>query len=119
MKPLDLISCVLLLSSDIGVPPGLHAAPAPTVWVPRGAGGGGALFSPALSPHQPDHCYVACDMSELFFSHDAGLSWETLPFRQIQGGNRTAPVQFTSDPDVLYALDFGASDGNGVAPKKS
>lgn len=85
--------------------PNLDAAMAQVHWIPRGSGGGGALYSPALSPHQPDQWYVACDMSELFFSNDAGRSWETLPFPEIQGGNRSAPVQFTSDPDVLYALD--------------
>jgi hypothetical protein len=116
---LQLISSVLLLGLSAAAAPNLRASPAPAAWLPRGPGGGGALYSPAISPHQPNQFYIACDMSELFHSNDAGRSWEALSFRQIQGGNRTAPVQFTSDPAILYALDFGASDGNAVAPKKS
>ena len=34
----------------------------PSEWIPRGIGGGGALFSPSISPHNSDEVFIACDM---------------------------------------------------------
>ncbi len=77
----------------------------PTQWLPRGIGGGGALFSPSISPHDDDEVFLACDMTDLFHSVDAGRSWEVVPFDEI----RTFPdtkVQFTSDANIMYAIHF-------------
>jgi len=83
-------------------------AGAPARWIPRGPGGGGAMFSPAFSPHNPDELLVNCDMSELFHTRDLGRSWETIDFRQIQGSGKVQVYwpQFTSLPEVLYAIDY-------------
>lgn len=75
----------------------------PAEWYSVGIGGGGALFSPSISPHKDSEYYVACDMTDLFHSQDAGESWEVIPFTKIRSFPETK-VQFTSDPDVLYAL---------------
>lgn len=72
-------------------------------WESRGIGGGGALFSVTLSPHDPDTVFMATDMSTTFRTRDFGESWEFLDFREIQGSVDTH-VRFTSDPDVLYAV---------------
>ncbi|MBP7429857.1 MAG: hypothetical protein KBC05_10510 [Candidatus Hydrogenedentes bacterium] len=76
----------------------------PARWISRGPGGGGALFGPSISPHDPDDLFVSCDMGLAFRSADFGRSWETLDFRQLTGHNRMTWVQYTSDPNVLYAL---------------
>jgi hypothetical protein len=98
-----------------------HAAMAapPSQWVPRGPGGGGALFAPSFSPHSGNELYISCDMSEVFHSTNLGASWSLLDFRQIQG-NRESQVRFTSNPSVLYALDYTSIGGaDSVAPSKS
>jgi len=87
----------------------------PSQWIPRGPGGGGALFAPSFSPHNTNELYVSCDMSEVFHSTNLGVTWELSDFRQIQG-NRESQIRFTSDPSILYALDYTA---DLVRPTKS
>jgi hypothetical protein len=85
---------------------GLAASAAvPTQLVPRGPGGGGALFAPSFSPFSPGEMYLACDMSEVFHSTNYGTAWSVIDFWQIEGG-RQAIVQFTSDPNVRFAIDL-------------
>ena len=38
----------------------------------RGIGGGGALFSPAISPYNHNQIWMSCDMTELFYTQDGG-----------------------------------------------
>ena len=81
-----------------------QAGPAPAAgrWRSRGIGGGGALFTPAISPHDNHLVYMATDMSSVFKSGDFGRNWTTVDFRQLQGGTKS-DICFTSDPDILYA----------------
>ncbi|MFP5262074.1 MAG: BACON domain-containing protein [Blastocatellia bacterium] len=105
--------CLLALMAQAA-----SAAP-PSRWTPRGPGGGGALFAPSFSPHNANEVYLSCDMSELFHSTNLGGSWDLLDFRQIQG-NRQSQVRFTSNPSVLYALDYTSIGGaDSVTPSKS
>ncbi len=69
----------------------------------RGPGGGGALFSTAISPHDPNLLYMSTDMSGVFRSPDFGRHWSLLDFRQLQGGHNS-PVRFTANPKILYSL---------------
>lgn len=78
-------------------------------WSPIGPGGGGALFSPTINPHDPNEMFVPSDMSQVFHTVDAGATWRTVDFREIQG-NWATNVQFTSDPDVAYAVDYSLID---------
>jgi hypothetical protein len=94
-------------------PPAPAAVPAQ--WAPAGPGGGGALFVPSFSPFIPGEMYLACDMSEVFHSTNFGTSWSVVNFQQIQGG-RQALVQFTSDPNVRYAIDLS---NDGMTPAQS
>lgn len=41
-----------------------------------GPGGGGALFIPAVSPHDPNTALVATDMTGGFVTRDSGESWD-------------------------------------------
>ena len=85
------------------------SAAAPTRWVSRGPGGGGAFFAPAINPLDSQELWVQSDMSDAFRSRDGGRSWDTLDFRQLQGGNQWSPAQFTSHPLVRYANGGGAA----------
>jgi len=77
-------------------------------FVSVGIGGGGAMFSPACSPHDPNLMFVACDMGGVYRSEDGGRSWSMLDKRQLRFG-RDFPVQFhPSDPHIVYALSGGA-----------
>ncbi len=82
-------------------------AQVPTEWRSVGVGGGGSLFSPSFSPHNSSELFLACDMSELFKTDNLGLTWEMIPFSQIQG-NRPTEVAFTSNPNLLFSLDTRA-----------
>jgi photosystem II stability/assembly factor-like uncharacterized protein len=68
-------------------------------WGITGYGGGGAMFYPAVSPHNPDFAFVACDMTGSFVSHNGGQSWRMFCLR--------GPVKyFVFDPvdsNIVYA----------------
>ena len=85
--------------------PALCAQP-PAEWRSVGVGGGGGLFAPSFSPHNPAEIFVACDMGEQFHSTDAGASWKTTPFTSLQTYPNSPKVQFTDDPRILYMIDF-------------
>ncbi len=85
------------------------ALAAPLHWIPRGPGGGGAFYGPAISPFSPAEYWVKSDMSDYFRTRDGGQYWSTLDFRQLQGGNLMTGMQFTSDPLILYALSGSAA----------
>lgn len=85
----------------------------PSSWVPRGPGGGGAMYSPTINPLQPEEMYVACDMGCQFRTTDFGRSWTLLDGRSLQSGP-VAAVRFTRDPSIRWALDY-TSPGGGDA----
>ncbi len=72
-------------------------------WASKGIGAGGGLFMPAVSPHNNAEYFVPTDMGELFHTTSNGTAWETIHFNQIVP-SIVAAVQFTSDPDILYAI---------------
>src|SRR5882724_4539832 len=79
-------------------------------WRGIGPGGGGALFHPTVSPHDPRTALVACDMTGNYMTTDAGGRWRSF--------NLGGPVQFflfdPVDPRVIYAKAgalFRSSDG--------
>jgi photosystem II stability/assembly factor-like uncharacterized protein len=91
-----------------------------TNWSSRGPGGGGAFFSPSFSPYNSNELYTVSDMSGLYHSTNLGQSWSVADFRQIQGGP-ASQVQFTSNPNILYTLDYSdnSSGGSSTAPTES
>lgn len=64
-----------------------------------GPGGGGAMFHPTVSPHDPSELLVACDMTGSYISHDGGHSWRMFNLR--------GPVRFFAfdpvDSRTIYA----------------
>jgi len=76
-------------------------------WGFAGYGGGGAMFHPAISPHNPEHVFVACDMTGSFATRDGGESWRMFNLR--------GPVDyFVFDP-----LDSNTIYANSIALFKS
>ena len=75
-----------------------------TKWVSYGPGGGGALYCPVISPHNPLEIFVPTDMSDLFHSNDFGASYSTVHFNYITAGSLTN-VQFTNARNILYTIN--------------
>jgi hypothetical protein len=79
-------------------------------WRSIGPGGGGALFHPTISPHDPRTVLVACDMTGSYITADAGGRWHIF--------NLGLSAQFflfdPIDPRVIYAKAgalFRSTDG--------
>src|ERR1700730_7657310 len=84
----------------------------PTTMVSHGIGAGGGMYCPVISPNSAQTMFLACDMSELFYTNSGGTSWSPVDFRQLQPSTLTE-VQYTSDPQILYALDNTNSPPTG------
>lgn len=89
-------------------PNGRHDA-----WGFAGPGGGGAMFYPAVSPHNPSQVFVSCDMTGSFVTKDGGTSWRMFDLR--------APIDFyvfdPQDSNVIYANSialFRSTDGGST-----
>ncbi|WP_437580567.1 hypothetical protein [Sorangium sp. So ce887] len=81
-------------------------------WQSRGVGGGGALYSPSINPHDGREIFMASDMTGVYRTRDFGRSWTPLHFHKLQGGV-LSQFRFTADPDVLYGVSYRLST-NGV-----
>ena len=84
----------------------------PTTFLPRGIGGGGALFFPSINPADESEFFVSCDMSEMFHSTNFGLSYSQIDFQKLQTAN-TSTYEFTSFPNIAYT---SFNDGNNIFP---
>jgi photosystem II stability/assembly factor-like uncharacterized protein len=68
-----------------------------------GPGGGGAMFNPTISPHDPNTVLVSCDMTGAYITHDGGQSWRMFNLRGVVRFFVFDPV----DPKVMYAQATG------------
>jgi hypothetical protein len=93
----------------------LNAQTPPGSWAPKGIGGGGALFCPVFSPHNSNEFYMSCDMGELFYTPDLGVTWDQVHFREVSASS-FSQVFFTNDVNILYVLQYL---GWGYMPAKS
>src|SRR5437762_736958 len=48
-----------------------------------GPGGGGAMFHPTISPHDPNTVLLSCDMTGSYISHGGGQSWRMFSLRGV------------------------------------
>jgi len=76
-------------------------------WGFIGAGGGGAMFYPAVSPHNADFAFVSCDMSGSFVTYNGGESWRMFNLR--------SPINYY----VFDPLDSNTVYANSIALFKS
>jgi hypothetical protein len=95
-------------------------AGAPASWHSRGIGGGGGMYSPVISPHDPAVMFLGVDMSHMMRTINGGANWETIDFTQLQV-RQISEVQFTSTPGVLYCADVHRlfDETNAPRPVKS
>ncbi|MFN0033849.1 MAG: PKD domain-containing protein [Saprospiraceae bacterium] len=77
--------------------------PFPTHFEPKGFGGGGYMYAPSISPHDPNHLFVGCDMGGTYRSQDGAQTWKMMHTDQFVNTVK-GKVQFTSDPNILYAV---------------
>ena len=76
-------------------------------WEPLGLSGGGGMFSPAISPANPDLMMINCDMSAAYLSQDGGHNWRMIHQRQLRSDTRCRPAFHPSDPNIIYASSGG------------
>ncbi|MGD0577522.1 MAG: hypothetical protein ABSC08_01210 [Bryobacteraceae bacterium] len=88
MKSIRLFAASLILAC--------LAAPAPAVapgappanarndaWEVVGPGGGGSMYHPTISPHDPNVVFVNCDMTGAYLTKDGGKSWRMINLRGV------------------------------------
>src|SRR5437868_5551394 len=68
-----------------------------------GPGGGGAMFNPTISPHDPGTVLVSCDMTGSYITHNGGQLWRMFNLRGTVSFFAFDP----KDPQVLYAQATG------------
>ncbi len=76
-------------------------------WQSVGLGGGGGIFVPATSPHDPELMFCASDMSGVYRSTDGGRSWRMLHFGDLSGAIGWPVVFGPRDPLVMYCIPSG------------
>ena len=76
-------------------------------WKPVGLSGGGGMFSPAISPADPNLMMLNCDMSAAYISEDGGRNWRMINHAQLRADTRCQPGFHPSDPNIVYASSRG------------
>ncbi len=95
-----ILSSIILITLSIGI----NAQPKD--WHSAGLGGGGAMFSPSISPHNNQEYYITSDMGGTFHSTDMGNSWDVIPFYELSGAGTNGKVNFSSNASILYSRGF-------------
>jgi hypothetical protein len=72
-------------------------------WEVVGPGGGGTMYFPAISPHDPSRVLVYCDMTGSYITDDAGASWRMFNLRSTSSFFAFDPV----DRDTIYTYGLG------------
>ncbi|HEY5912335.1 MAG TPA: hypothetical protein VJA21_17165, partial [Verrucomicrobiae bacterium] len=109
MKPKDLMSLVraaLLAASCVLCAHG-HISSAAPGWVPVGLSGGGGMFTPAISPADPNLMMINCDMSAAYISEDGGRNWRMIHHAQLRSDTGCRPAFHPADPNIIYASSGG------------
>jgi len=79
-------------------------------WDFVGPGGGGAMFYPTVSPHDPANAFVSCDMTGSYITKNGGTTWRTFNLRGVTRIYAFDPL----DPNVIYARSsalYRSTDG--------
>ena len=64
------------------------------------------MFYPSISPFDDSEYYITSDMRDIFHSTNQGESWTTIPFYELTGAGHKTKINFTSNPNILYALGY-------------
>ena len=95
VSSLLILSFLLLSGSGFAVRPGDFQV--------EGPGGGGAMFNPTISPHDPNTVLISCDMTGSYITHDGGQSWRMFNLRGVVRFFVFDPL----DAKVIYAQATG------------
>ena len=76
-------------------------------WEPVGLGGGGAMFTPAISPADGKLMMVNCDMSGAYISADGGASWQMIPCSQLRSNTACRPAFHPTERETVFAASGG------------
>ena len=76
-------------------------------WEPVGLSGGGGMFTPAVSPADPNLMMLNCDMSAAYLSEDGGRNWRMIHRAQLRTDTRCRPAFHPTDRNVIYASSSG------------
>jgi len=76
-------------------------------WEPVGLSGGGGMFSPAISPADPNLMMINCDMSAAYISEDGGHNWRMIHHAQLRTDTQCRPGFHPFDANVIYASSRG------------
>src|SRR5437660_1220708 len=94
---------VALLAAAVALGEGKHDKA--SRWEPIGLSGGGAMFSPAISPVDPKLLMINCDMSAAYVSQDGGASWRMIPCSELHASTRCRPAFHPTDAKVVVAAN--------------
>jgi len=72
-------------------------------WKSTGLSGGGAMYTPAISPHDPDLMLLNCDMGAAYRTTDGGKTWQMLHHERLLSSTELRPVFHPTDPNVVFA----------------
>ncbi|MEM2885313.1 MAG: hypothetical protein QXF24_04405 [Thermoproteota archaeon] len=72
-------------------------------WKSVGLSGGGAMYTPAISPHDSNLTLLNCDMSAAYRTTDGGDTWQMLHHEQLLSSTACRPVFHPADPNVVFA----------------
>jgi photosystem II stability/assembly factor-like uncharacterized protein len=104
MTRASLVTVAAILSLYLGAREPAFPAMA---WQPIGLSGGGAMFSPAISPADRNLMMLNCDMSGAYISEDGGHNWRMLNQAQLRSDTRCRPGFHPTNPNVIYASGEG------------
>lgn len=96
----------LAIAMVCGVLPWLNAI-AETSWEPVGFSGGGGMFTPAISPVDPNLMMLNCDMSAAYLSEDGGRNWRMIHHSQLRSDIQCRPSFHPTQRGIIYASSGG------------
>lgn len=101
-----------LLLSACGGAPAPVVSPSATGWKVIGPGGGGSIFEPTVSPADPNHAFVRCDMTGSYVTVNGGESWRMFNLRTVVWDFEFDP----NNPNTVYACNSGLyrSEDGGI-----
>jgi len=76
-------------------------------WEATGLSGGGGMFTPAISPADPNLMMLNCDMSAAYLSNDGGRNWSMIHHAQLRSDTRCRPAFHPTDANILFATSGG------------
>ena len=83
------------------------ASPEAVSWKPVGLSGGGGMFTPAVSPADPNLMILNCDMSAAYVSEDGGRNWRMVHQAQLRSDTRCRPAFHPTKPGTVLASSGG------------